>query len=131
MFLLSQKATKISRHLVQKHKNEDEVKKFLHFPKGSYQRRDLIGQLRKKGNFSYNTKESLNDGWLVVSRRPNKKYIKAAEDFKACPNCLGFFSKNSLRVHFRKCNQTAVNKERHLLKLSKQVSNWQSTCESF
>lgn len=56
--------TKIARHLELKHKNEEEVKKFLSFPKKSGERREVISQIRKKGNFKFNTQADLNSGLL-------------------------------------------------------------------
>jgi hypothetical protein len=44
--------TKIARHFELKHSNKKEVVKFLSLPKGSYERRKLIGDCRKKGIIS-------------------------------------------------------------------------------
>lgn len=62
--------------------------------------------LRKKGNFLFNIKENLNDGELIVSRRPKSIYNRKAVDYVACCNCKGFFSKKSLRIHIKKCTAT-------------------------
>jgi len=47
--------TKIARHLELKHSNEKDVAKFLSLPKSSYERRIMIGNCRKKGNYKFNT----------------------------------------------------------------------------
>lgn len=76
------------------HSNEDEVKKFISLPKKNPERRRIIGQIRKKGNFVFNTNKHFNDGELIVSRRPQTKFKRHAQDYKVCANCKAFFSKN-------------------------------------
>lgn len=97
------KQQKIARHLELRHSNEDEVKKILSFSKGSHERRILIGNLRKKGNFIFNTDANFNDGELIVSRRPNLRLDRTPKDYRPCGKCKGYFSKLSLRVHSAKC----------------------------
>ncbi|XP_067208494.1 uncharacterized protein [Linepithema humile] len=80
-----------------------EVKKFLILPKNSCKRRTLIGSLRKKGNYKFNTHSDLNDGTMVVVRRPNNKTKLKESNFLPCPKCEGHYSKNNLRHHFRLC----------------------------
>lgn len=63
----NKKLQKIARHLEYVHKDEEEVKKFKNLPRRNQERKDIISTLRKRENFNYNTKESLNDGQLVVS----------------------------------------------------------------
>lgn len=117
------KQQKISRHFELKHKNEKEVKKFLKLPKGDPERMKLIGVLRKKGNFIFNTDKSLNDGELIVSRRPANANAKSASEYKPCANCRAFFSKRSLRSHYRKCTGKKSEHRREVLLLSKGISN--------
>lgn len=65
--------TKIARHLELKHKNEEDVQTFLSFPKKSQERREAISRIRKKGNFKFNTRAGINDGSMIVIRRPTKE----------------------------------------------------------
>ncbi|KAL6262994.1 hypothetical protein P5V15_005787 [Pogonomyrmex californicus] len=85
--------SKIARHLETVHYNEEEVKKF----------KKIIETIRRNGNFQFNTKRAINNGELIVCRRPNKKLCKSASNFLPCVKCKGFFSKSSLRHHFRRC----------------------------
>lgn len=116
------KQTKLARHLETVHKNEDEVKKFKNLPKGCKERTDIIGLLRKKGNFKYNTSACLNDGNLIVSRRPNAKKLRKATDFLPCVKCKAFFSKNSLRVHFKACTGISSARNRCVIVTGKKIA---------
>lgn len=94
---------KIARHLETVHSNEEEVRKFSILPKGSSERKKIIETIRRNGNFQFNTKKEINNGELIVCRRPNKNWHRTASDFLPCAKCKGFFSKTSLRHHFRRC----------------------------
>nr|CAI5848824.1 unnamed protein product [Callosobruchus analis] len=67
-FYCHKKQQKISRHILTVHKKEEEVEKILALPRGCDERRQLIGNIRKKGNFVFNTNAGINDGELIVSR---------------------------------------------------------------
>ncbi|XP_066599970.1 uncharacterized protein [Prorops nasuta] len=95
--------TNLPRHFMDKHKDEDEVKSFSALPKGNLERKKILDLLRKKGNFLYNTNCEVNKGDLIISRRPSSKLKRSAKDFIACVKCYGFFSKNNIRHHFKKC----------------------------
>lgn len=117
----NKKQKKLARHLETVHKDEEEVKKFKHLPKGSSERTKIIGVLRKQGNFNYNTKVSVNDGNFIVSRRPSAKKRRLAKHYLPCMKCKGFYSRNSLRVHFRICTGICSKKTRHVTVLGKKV----------
>lgn len=85
------------------HKDIDEVKRFSILPKNNPERRIIIDILRKKFKFHFNTNSSLNDGKLIVCRRPQGTLKKNPSDFQACPNCKGFFLKNNIRHHAKQC----------------------------
>lgn len=95
--------TKIARHLELKHRNEEEVKKFLLLPKKSGERREAISQIRKKGNFKFNTQAGLNSGSMIVVRRPTKKEKQCGSYFLPCSNCEGHYAIHNLRHHYRIC----------------------------
>lgn len=116
------KQQKIARHLEYVHKNEDEVKKFKDLPPGSKERMNIIAALRKRGNFNYNTKENLNDGLLVVTRRPNATKKRKAEDFIPCANCKGFFAKSSIRVHFKECTGVSSKSTRFVMAQGRRIA---------
>ncbi|KAK0158083.1 hypothetical protein PV327_011147 [Microctonus hyperodae] len=54
--------TKFQRHLVNKHKNEKDVKEFMVYKPFHPNRRSIIAELRKRGNFQHDTKPELNTG---------------------------------------------------------------------
>lgn len=117
----NKKQKKIARHLETVHKDEEEVKKFKDLPKGSTERLKVIGILRKQGNFNYNTKVSVNDGNLIVSRRPNAKKKREAKHYLPCAKCKGFYSRNSLRVHFRICAGISSMRTRYVTVMGKKI----------
>lgn len=113
--------TKIARHLELKHRNEEKVKKFLSLPKKSKERREAIDQIRKKGNFKFNTQADLNSGSMIVVRRPTKKEKQCGSHFLPCSNCEGHYSISNLRHHYRIC---AKKKDtfRNILKLGRSAA---------
>ncbi|KAL3289323.1 hypothetical protein HHI36_003753 [Cryptolaemus montrouzieri] len=115
------KQKKIARHFELRHKDKEQVQQFIHLPKGNTLRRELIGNLRKRGNFLFNTDETINDGELIVSRRPQAVKNRNVRYFKPCSNCKAFFSKNTLRVHFSKCSGKSSLKRRFALLSSKKI----------
>lgn len=115
------KQLKLARHLELKHKNEDDVRKFVALPKKTIERRQIIEIIRKRGNYLFNTDSKLNDGELIVSRRPNQKYSRHASYFIPCGNCKAFFAKNTLRWHYARCSKTSSSKSRSVLVSSKRV----------
>ncbi|EFN69123.1 hypothetical protein EAG_14682, partial [Camponotus floridanus] len=110
-FFCNKMQTKIARHLENVHKDEEEVKKFRFLPKGNVERKKLIDSLRRKGNFLYNVDPQFNTGNLITCRRPQKKLKRDATDFAPCIKCKGFFAKNSLRHHYKICNQNKKQEE--------------------
>lgn len=120
-YYCNKKQLKIARHLEVKHNNEKDVQEFLHLPKGSSERREKIGKIRKQGNFVFNTRKSFNDGELIVSRRPQNTKETSATHFKACSNCKAFFTKNGLRTHFKKCTGTDSTSHHSVMMLSKRT----------
>jgi len=111
-----------ARHLENVHRNEPEVKKFATLPKNNKERKKIIEILRKNGNFKFNTNSELNDGRLIVCRRPNEKHSKIAKDFIACAKCKGFFSKNTIRHHSRSCFGTNFKKNRCIMIMGRRVT---------
>ncbi|XP_074028803.1 uncharacterized protein [Leptinotarsa decemlineata] len=111
--------TKLPSHFEKKHKEEEEVRKFLILPKGTEGRKRIIDGLRKQGCFEFNTDKNLNTGHLIVSRRT--KYVKQSSDYKICPYCKGMFSKNTIRKHYAKCIPSHEKGNKKMSILSKRV----------
>lgn len=114
--------SKICRHLERIHKDEADVQKFINLPKGNKERKRIIDTIRRNGNFSFNTESKYNDGELIVCRRPNIKMLRNAQDFQACINCKGFFSKNTLRHHFRYCSNPSMKRNRSIMVLGRSIT---------
>lgn len=114
--------TKIHRHLERIHKNEADVQKFINLPKNTKERRQIIDTIRRNGNFLFNTNTKYNNGELIVCRRPNKKKPRTAQNFQACINCKGFFSKATLRHHVRYCFGRSKKRERSIMILGRAIT---------
>ncbi|XP_067206712.1 GATA zinc finger domain-containing protein 8-like isoform X2 [Linepithema humile] len=112
---------KIARHLESVHRNEEDVKKFSELPKGCLERKRIIETIRRKGEFEFNTDKILNDGKLHVVRRPNARFTKKATEYGVCIKCHGFFSKNTLQNHIRKCVKLNHSKNRTITVLGRAI----------
>ncbi|XP_070155675.1 uncharacterized protein PF3D7_1120600-like [Polyergus mexicanus] len=113
--------SKIARHLENVHRNEEDVKKFAQLPKGCLERKRIIETIRRQGEFQLNTDKMLNDGKLHGVRRPNIKFNKKASEYGVCIKCYGFFSKNTLRNHTRKCVNLKYPKNRTITVLGRTI----------
>lgn len=95
--------SKFVRHIENKHKDVEEVKKFPVLPKGNPERLKIIDTIRKKCMFELNTNNAINDGELIIVRRPNENAPRTTTHYKLCQNCKGFSSKDNIRHHVKKC----------------------------
>ncbi|XP_060537267.1 uncharacterized protein LOC132708736 [Cylas formicarius] len=80
------------RHMERNHWDEFQVQEILSLEKKSKKRIKLIDKLRKEGDFSTSN---------IVPVMANKK--KLVEDYIVCKFCQGYYAKNSLRRHAKKC----------------------------
>ncbi|XP_074109338.1 uncharacterized protein LOC141534098 [Cotesia typhae] len=113
---------KIARHLQLKHHDQEEVKKFMALSVKSQERKQIISIIRKNGDHVYNTDRQFNSGKLIVCRRPAAHREKKAEDFIACGNCKGQYSRLVIRHHWRKCTKQNSKAQRIILVKGKKVS---------
>lgn len=116
-----QSCKQLARHLEIVHRNEPEVKKFAILPKNNPERRKIIDTLRRNGNFKFNTSSDVNDGRLIVCRRPNEKYQTLPTDFTACGKCKGFFAKWTIRHRSRRCFEKDFKKNRCVMIMGRKV----------
>lgn len=121
-FFCSKLQTQLARHLESVHCNEPEVKKFTVLPKGNRERKKIIDIIRKNGNFKFNINSEINNGTLLVCRRPNEKFTKSAADFIACGKCKGFFSKKTIRHHSRNCFKKDFSKNKCIMIMGRKVT---------
>lgn len=113
--------SKFARHLENAHKDMEEVRKFVSLPKGCAERKQIIETIRKKSQFHYNTSVHVNDGELIVCRRPGVNLKRKATDYSVCQNCKGFFSKNNIRHHAQRCFSYDGKKTRSLMVMGRKV----------
>ena len=95
---------KLSRHMESKHFDEPEVVKFSKLPKGSSKRRLIQEKLRREGNFNYN-KNILDakKGEVMPQLRKNTGSESLAGDYVPCIHCKGFYKKDYLWKHLKRC----------------------------
>jgi len=97
-----EQVTNFTRHLARKHSEETEVGKYLALKKGSKERKNLVDQLRKRGNFFNNIGGAPK---IKPVRRPNEfAEPSTAKNYLPCKFCFGLFKKNYLRRHIKKCS---------------------------
>lgn len=113
--------SKLVRHLENKHTDVEEVKKFADLPKNNPERLQIIQAIRKQSMFEFNTNNNVNDGELMVCRRPSTNAPRMAKDYKVCQKCKGFYSKNNIRHHAKKCFGYNGSKSRTLLVFGRKI----------
>lgn len=96
----------------------------MHFPKGNPERRKIIEKIRKYGNYLHNTDANLNTGVLITCRRTQTKFKNTVESYVCCSHCKGFFSKKTLRIHFKKCNPAYEKGQKNQLVKGKQLMGY-------
>ncbi|KAH0546611.1 hypothetical protein KQX54_012127 [Cotesia glomerata] len=98
-----QLVTKFARHLEVRHKEENAVQEFLKLPVKSHLCLEKITKIRNKGTLLHNTNEDMNSGVLLTSRRCQVGFNRKATDYLPCSKCNAYFSKQTLRIHVKKC----------------------------
>lgn len=112
-----------ARHLVNNHKDKDEVAPLLILDKSDPDRKKLINELRGRGAIIYNTTYGLNKGELIVSRRSRLKTVDESNNYRTCPNCNNYFKRSSLYKHYRSCKTDDSIPARKVLKISEAICN--------
>ncbi|XP_066596703.1 putative leucine-rich repeat-containing protein DDB_G0290503 [Prorops nasuta] len=120
-FYCNKLVVKIARHLEVRHSKEADVQAFLKLRKKSKERSILIADIRKKGDYNYNTNKTVNNGNLIVLRLPSKDKNRSTNDYIACANCKGHYMRSSIRHHFAKCTNYTFKGERSINILCKMV----------
>ncbi|KAJ8958232.1 hypothetical protein NQ318_017375 [Aromia moschata] len=97
-FYCEEHVKQFSRHIVRNHKYEFEVQKILFLPKQSKERKQLITNLRNKGDF------------LCRQNGDDLKFRKnMIHDPLPCEHCLGFYSRKRLWIHKKYCSLRPSN----------------------
>jgi hypothetical protein len=95
--------SKICRHILNVHKNEQRVMDILLLPNKCKERIKLLNQLANEGNFNHNVNAlRCGEGQLVVGRR-NAGGSRSATQFLPREFCKKFIAKSSLWRHFQYC----------------------------
>lgn len=113
IFCGTQIVSKIQRHLLSVHKNEEQVKEIKFLPKRSKERSVLLQKLVNDGNFEHNIaviKEG--EGQLVVGRRTEVKG-RTASQYTVCIYCRKWQSKTNLWRHSKTCRGSTEYYESH------------------
>lgn len=92
--------TKITRHVVRKHKKEREVLKLQSLPVGSRERKQVVAALIHRGNFKHNCGVLRRGrGTIIPGRCPARSLNATHRYLLPCSACHGFFSRKNLYRH--------------------------------
>ena len=99
----SKPQTKLTKHLLNLHKNEEDVEKYLK-ESDKDEKLKLYEKIKNIGNHLHNTKVlTTGEGELVVAYRPRKNEKTEYEDYGPCPYCYAYFPKRELWRHNKSC----------------------------
>ncbi|KAK7877456.1 hypothetical protein WMY93_031796 [Mugilogobius chulae] len=101
-FYCSKSFSKMARHLKSMHISVPEVEKAFSCPKGSKERKMQLSLLLNKGNRAHNNQVIKKGTGTVVPRRQPTQHTKA-DDFVHCINCEGYYKRQSLWRHMKRC----------------------------
>lgn len=122
--------TKFARHLLLKHKNENEVQKFMYLPPKNRERNNIISKIRREGDFLHNTNREFNTGTLILPRRIQKKSTYSGDDFVPCSNCQLFLAKSTIRFHVSKCSSSRKKGHHNILNTGRRLAGYIHSCAS-
>lgn len=114
-FFCEKDVSHYARHLIMCHNKEVEVRKILSYKNGSKQKRAAISNLKKRGNFIRN---KTSDCIRPVKRLQKNTHFDASE-FVPCKYCLGFYKKQFMYRHTKKCSENADTGERQTSRRNK------------
>ena len=111
--------TNFSRHIVQNHGFEEEVKEYLLIQDSNrtvqkQKRTTLTNKLRKRGNHLYNVKvtnEKSGKELLPMKRPANQLYPVTNITHMLCRFCLGLFRKENLYLHQKTCSENVQRED--------------------
>ncbi|XP_071401664.1 uncharacterized protein [Centroberyx affinis] len=94
----------MARHLLRKHRDQQEVAQASSLPTGCRQRHLLLESLRCRGNYLHNIEViRQGSGEIVPWRQPSEEVD--ARNYLPCPLCLGFFLRADLWKHQASCRK--------------------------
>lgn len=89
-----------ARHIVRNHRSEIEVQRVLSYPPKNPNRKKVISQIRKKGNYIY----------AESTQKAVKKSLLGTE-LIPCSDCFGFYTKIQLWRHRKRCINKTKNSQ--------------------
>lgn len=96
--------SKMSKHLLRRHRTEKEVAPIVSLPPKSKTRIQTLEKLQKKGDYNHNISVlQEGKGEIVTYRQPTVNVN--AQDFLPCSVCFGFFVKSDLWRHEKVCRE--------------------------
>lgn len=106
--------TNFAKHLIRRHKNEEDVKTLLGFAEKSVQRRQFVQKIRKIGKSQHNIEVlKTGTGNLRVTMHPERD--RPSSDYIQCQGCSGYYLRVSYYNH-RNCNvKKSIRKARIML----------------
>ena len=104
--------TNISKHLMKRHKDEEQVRKTTLLPKYSNERKMSLELIRNLGDYRHNCEvRQRGEGEIVPWRSPPEPV--QAEDYVPCPDCFAFFLQQHLWHHHKDCSFCKHNDRKH------------------
>ena len=103
---------KIARHLQLAHGSEPEIVRVLSLQKGSDERKNLLANLRNRGDFKHNYDVlEKGKGFIIPKMRPRKRLSgnstrNSFNNYVACQYCKAMFVATDIRTHAKKCNKS-------------------------
>ncbi|XP_076008551.1 uncharacterized protein LOC143002364 [Genypterus blacodes] len=96
--------TKIARHLERKHRDKSEVASAIMYAKKSKERRNQLDLLRKQGNRAHNIDALTKGEGTLVPCKQQSDGKSSPKDYQHCFACFGYFKRNSLWKHAKRCS---------------------------
>ena len=111
---------KIVRHLLGVHRKKPEIVRVLSLNKGSSVRRNLLDNLRNRGNFKHNS-DVLKNGkgviipkyrpWTTISATSGEYTCKSLDEYVHCQYCKAMLIAKALPLHSKTCSGLKDAKE--------------------
>ena len=95
--------SKFAEH-VEVHKLEPTVAQMIRLTKkGSQERKSRIADMRKRGAFLHNMKVLRQGNGIFIVQRQSSTKQRAPMDYRCCPACLGYYTRQTMPNHTKKC----------------------------
>ena len=100
---------KIARHLERAHRKKPEIVRVLSLKKGSSVRRNLLDNLRNRGNFKHNSEVLKNGKGIIIPKKRQRRTIRGKctrssfNDYVACQYCQATLMTKEMPKHSERC----------------------------